>query len=101
MVRCNTCGGRYEPLQADGTKYFHACPPLSEAELTAAIAAGKVVLPVGQKVGDLLSTTTYERAGKRDENVPSTAAGDSGKLKAIGGGTTPIASPVPAVVVVP
>lgn len=47
-TKCKTCGGTYEKLQADGTEYFHACPPVWNSQ------AGKF----------------EERADKRDENVP-------------------------------
>lgn len=25
-TKCSSCNGEYEPIQADGSKYFHACP---------------------------------------------------------------------------
>jgi hypothetical protein len=28
MRQCSTCHGTYSPVQADGTLYFHACPPV-------------------------------------------------------------------------
>lgn len=28
MMRCNSCGGTYQPIQADGTEYYHSCPLL-------------------------------------------------------------------------
>jgi hypothetical protein len=37
MVKCKACGGVFQSIQADGTQYFHACPPLSAAELAAAV----------------------------------------------------------------
>lgn len=27
VVQCNSCGGVYRTVQADGTLYFHACHP--------------------------------------------------------------------------
>lgn len=44
-VQCQACGGIYEALLEDGTRYFHACSPLSVPEMTAALAAGTLVLP--------------------------------------------------------
>lgn len=31
-VRCKACGGVYAPVQADGSAYFHVCPPLRDPE---------------------------------------------------------------------
>lgn len=31
-VRCKACGGVYTPVQADGSAYFHVCPPLRDPE---------------------------------------------------------------------
>jgi hypothetical protein len=25
-VQCNACGGTYQPILADGSEYYHACP---------------------------------------------------------------------------
>jgi hypothetical protein len=27
IVECVSCGGRYRPIQDDGTEYYHVCPP--------------------------------------------------------------------------
>ena len=27
MVQCQACFGEYAPITADGTRYFHVCPP--------------------------------------------------------------------------
>ena len=99
MVQCVSCGGRFEPIQTDGTQYFHRCPPLSRAELQAAVDAGAVVLPAKETVDDALAARTYERANLRDENLPSTKATDSGKRKADGAGVVAVDA-APAVVVV-
>jgi hypothetical protein len=122
MVTCLTCAGRFEPILADGTQYFHRCPALSEGEVATAIAAGKVALPAGTTLADwekhctdaglpkslarslaaanLMTVTTFERKNLRDENLPSTNAKDAGKVKAIGLGTVPAPASPPAVVVV-
>lgn len=101
MVKCNACNGTYEPIGADGVRYFHVCPPLSAVELAAAVAAGKLVLPVGETAVEAVQRRSYHRANRRDENVPSTAERDAGKLKAIGADVTPIAAPPSPIVVVP
>lgn len=50
MVKCQTCGGTYERIQPDGMQYFHACPPLSGAELKDMIAKNAIALtPTQQK----------------------------------------------------
>lgn len=67
MVRCNSCGGTYEPTQADGTKYFHVCPAISVAELNAAVLGLKVTLPIGETAAIAVTRRTYERTQKRDE----------------------------------
>ena len=89
MVQCNTCGGTYEPVQADGMRYFHVCPPLSAPELQAAVDAGKVELPKGETVDDAVSRRTYRRANHRDETVvPATDRTTAGRPKSIGLGVT-------------
>lgn len=100
MVKCKACGGVFQPVQADGTQYFHACPPLSAAELDAAVTGGKVVLPNGETVSDAISRRIYERANKRDENLVSTLAKDAGTMKSAGAGTQLAAAAAVAVVVV-
>jgi hypothetical protein len=59
-----------------------------------------LVLPNGETADDAMTRRTYERANKRDENVPSTLAKDAGTMKSAGAGTQLAAAPVPAVVVV-
>lgn len=100
MVQCISCRGAYEPIQPDGTRYFHVCPPLSVVELDAAVKGGKVKLPAGETPDDAIIRRVYERLNKRDENVPSTAEPDKNKIKAAGLGTTKLADAPPAVVVV-
>lgn len=88
-IRCKACGGVYEPIQSDGTEYYHVCPPIT---LVAAQRDGKalyVPLPelretdsVRVQRGDSrvtvtvaalepgdrrLGDTTIERSDKRDE----------------------------------
>ncbi len=45
--KCLTCGGVFDPVQADGTSYFHVCPPNV----------------------DKITSATAPRANARDENV--------------------------------
>lgn len=98
MIQCNSCGGTYQPVQADGMQYFHRCPPLSLAELTAAVAAGKVTLSNGETVDIAFSRRAYERNTLRDENLPGTKTSDAGKMKLAGAGVVTVADPLPSTV---
>lgn len=93
MVECQSCGGRYDPIQADGMEYYHRCPPLSAAELDAAVTDGRVKLPDGETAEDAVQRRTYERANLRDENKPSTASRDADAIKAEGDGVIPVDVP--------
>jgi hypothetical protein len=73
MVQCQTCGGRYESVQADGTLYFHVCPPLSPGELEAAIADGTVTLSPAHRA-------RLEAARKADQANPRAPDGLSQEL---------------------
>lgn len=98
MIQCNSCGGTYQPVQADGMLYFHRCPPLSLAELTTAVANGKVTLPNGETPDVALTRRAYERNALRDENLPGTKTSDAGKMKLAGAGVVTVADPVPSTV---
>jgi hypothetical protein len=112
-VQCVTCGGTYTPVQPDGTQYFHRCPPLSVAELKAALDAKALQLAPADatrlqlakdaetrtppKAGELaptdavLATLTIDRPNVRDENVLAKHDDkDRPVLKAIGQGTRPV-----------
>lgn len=56
MIRCKGCQGEYEAVQADGLRYFHACPVSIPAE------------------------------DRRNENPKSTAARDADSVKVEGKG---------------
>jgi hypothetical protein len=99
MVECQSCGGRYEPIQADGMEYYPRCPPLSAVELEQAVKDGRVELPEGETVEQAVLRRTYERANFRDENKPSTRPTKPDAIKADGAGIVeidvdPIAAPV-------
>jgi hypothetical protein len=99
MVECQSCGGRYEPIQADGMEYYHRCPPLSAVELQQAVDDGRVKLPDKETVDDAVLRRTYERSNFRDENRPSTRPKNPDAIKADGAGVVeldvdPIAAPV-------
>ncbi len=108
-TRCRTCQGVYMRLLPDGTTYFHRCPPVDRVR--AQVAGGAIVLfdsrltvtTVTNPDGSVTVTRTFlpplpagavfleqvfiDRPNFRDENVPSTRAEDSGRVKAPGAGT--------------
>lgn len=111
MVRCNVCGGTYEPIQRDGSQYFHACPPLSEAEIRDGLTKKTLQLPAADqkrlddagklidandtpqnaqaRVDAVVRSLTIERPNKRDENVAGVGApGQPAPQKAPGAGVT-------------
>lgn len=111
MVKCNVCLGIYEPMLSDGTQYFHACPPLSAAEIKDGLAKKTLTLTPAQQAAidaaakldadplapkleapraDLaIASLIVERPGKRDENVLGAAApGQPAPMKAPGAGVT-------------
>jgi hypothetical protein len=95
MTKCTTCGGTYTQVQPDGTQYFHACPPVSDAEVIGALG-----LPVDRTLwakpqADAFAAASRVRLNARDENLPGTRATDKGLMKAPGKGTTTIPDPVP------
>lgn len=110
MVKCLTCGGVYEPLQPDGTQYFHACPPLAAHEIAAGLNTGAIVLsgPADRRYRAALNADTanppapgepsraervltelrIERPNMRDENVVAFEddKGPRSRMKAEGAG---------------
>ena len=116
MLTCNSCGGTYNPTLADGSQYFHQCPPLSVAELRARVDEFRATVTPAQRdaldaaraadqqtprpagvptrVDDELARWRLERPDARDENV--TGRVDDQRrpiIKAAGKGTTTIAAP--------
>lgn len=112
MRKCTACGGVYSEFQADGTQYFHVCPPLGVAELRDGIAKGTVVLSVADAArlkaaadrdlvnppapgaalqSDLfLASLSVPRPQARDENLVSTAEKNKGAIKAAGAGVVAV-----------
>lgn len=68
LYKCLCCGGVYAPVQADGTIYFHACPPMPDP---------KTGVPI-------------QRPGHRDENVVMDRAGVVTNIRSEGAGTAPV-----------
>lgn len=110
MVRCRTCGGTYEPILPDGTQYFHACSPLSVAEIRQGLQDNTIQLSRIDRLrlrtardadrtnppaeGEpsqeerALQLMVVERPNKRDENIRTGLdARDKGsRIKAEGAG---------------
>lgn len=118
MVKCNTCGGTYEPVLPDGMEYYHACPPLAGHEITAGLEAGTVRLTRKQRdaldaaidldarvpvEGDAptrealaLAAIVIERPNRRDENVTPHRDGERARsrIKAEGAGVVDVPADV-------
>ena len=110
MVQCKACGATYEPIGADGVRYFHACPPLTKRRVQRAgvwqdVPLDQVqpsdtvtVVRAGAPVPVLVSAiakddviagdTTAPRPGARDENVVQVDITKPGVAKADGAGVT-------------
>jgi len=95
MNECQSCGGRYEPIQADGTEYYHRCPPLSAVELADAVADGRIQLPKDETVDIAVQRRVYERANLRDENRASTKEAHADVPRLEGDGAVEIVNTTP------
>lgn len=85
-LRCRTCGGTYHDHLADGTEYYHACPPLSDWEVARVLG-----LPADSSTWTEAQRVEVQRADRtrpnaRDENVRGGVGDDAGTIKAVGGG---------------
>lgn len=74
MTKCLTCGATYPAVGVDNVRYFHACPPLSDAEVIAALG-----LNVDATKWTALERSTFAaaprgRANARNENAPGPIA---------------------------
>jgi hypothetical protein len=113
MHRCQTCGGQYERIQADGLEYYHACAPLNVRELREAVARQQSVFSRQQaariealkkldeqeplasgapsRVDQYLETIVVERPDKRDETPIGRAdPGQPAPIRSEGKGVTEI-----------
>lgn len=94
-LQCLSCGGTYADVTPDGYQYFHTCPPLSLAELQAAVDTQRVVLPPGETVEIAHGTRVYLRASARNENAaPRTGDPRAPRIIAPGKGVLEIPAPV-------
>jgi hypothetical protein len=89
-VQCVSCGGVYQPTQADGTTYFHACPDT------------KLVTPavIDKATGDVTKPAVYQAlANRRNENIRVDPDTGKATIIAAGGGVVP--APAPASLTTP
>lgn len=73
MTKCTTCSATYASLGPDNIRYFHACPPLSDAEVIAALG-----LNVDRTKWTPLEQASFAAAPRvrpnaRNENAPDGA----------------------------
>jgi hypothetical protein len=109
-VKCETCGGVYDQTIADGSRYFHTCPPL--LKLRVRLADGTIELRDGRVVFDeeddprggkrrtmkiapplkpgetFLEEVPVERPDHRDENVKGGQGRERSERKKDGKGTS-------------
>jgi hypothetical protein len=75
MKRCKGCGATYEPAQADGSIYFHVCPPALTGLVVRRAGALVTIAPGDLAPGDEEQDRVYSaRPGHRDENVQGRGA---------------------------
>lgn len=91
MKRCNTCQGEYEPVQADGAIYFHACPPVLQYFDASGVVITRDQAAAIAAAGGVAWQKSVERPNKRDEN-PSGQRDRAGHalMKAEGAGASEI-----------
>lgn len=69
MRICQSCGGRYEPIGADGVRYFHACPPQRRVRVRRGATELLVALEEVLDTDVQLEELDVERPNRRNENV--------------------------------
>lgn len=74
MNKCLTCGAVYPAMQPDGTRYFHACAPLTDAEVSALLGLNADVTKLTPTELAQLRAAARARPNARNENVPTAAA---------------------------
>lgn len=119
---CQSCGATYDPAMADGSDYFHTCPPilmvrvqrdgrdglvpLAELEATDVLTVSRAGAVTTVAAGDMgaddfrLGDTMIDRPNARDENLIPTIDADGKRgvrLRAAGAGVrdVPPEKPIP------
>lgn len=94
MMKCTNCGGVYESLQADATRYFHACPPIELVTIDRLGAISEVPRDEVLVTDKELRSRFVLPPDGRDENVKITGTDAKGNptttVKAEGKGATDI-----------
>jgi hypothetical protein len=84
-TKCLTCNGVYAPLLPDGMRYFHACPPLTDADVIATLGLPLVVATWTAAQQAAFAAASRVRPNARDENiVPPARVGDPVVIKSPG-----------------
>lgn len=73
MTQCKTCLGTYLSPQANGTRYFHACPPLTDEEVIAALAINVDRTKWTPLEAQTFAAASRVRPNARNENAPDVA----------------------------
>lgn len=85
FVECRTCGAVYARILADGSEYYHACPPLSDVEVIAALDLGADRSTWTPEERFAFDTASRERPDHRDENIAlPTRRNEPKQMKAVG-----------------
>lgn len=96
MLKCNSCGGTYEPILSDGMRYFHRCPPVAEYFDATRTPITRAQAEAIMRVGGTYFVRYVDRPNLRDENV--TGARDAqgqAMMTAAGAGAIDIPPPPP------
>lgn len=86
MLQCQTCGGTYYLIQADGARYFHACPPVDYSRVQRLDGSTTVVPPGDEGIRLIVELVPVPRPDARDENVHQTDPSTPGRIRAEGRG---------------
>lgn len=78
MTKCSTCNATYPATQPDGTRYFHSCAPLSDAEVAISLGFGGDASKWTVANLTAIAAASRVRPNARNENVP-----DAATLKAL------------------
>lgn len=95
FVVCASCGGTYAPVQADNTRYFHACPSTEDPK-TGAIVPHVNARDENVPPAAVLEQRIEDTIAKNDQSFNTKAnALRAAAVLAPGAGTAPVAAAVP------
>lgn len=84
IVQCVACGGAYQPVQNDGSLYFHVCPPRR--------VVGSTPVPTKENP-DAVEPVFEKIANRRNENVQRVDDDGAAVIKSHGMGVSPVNDP--------